>query len=306
MSDTQVATPAAAPAVLTARQARWRQLRLQWHVLTRNTLQKISLGFIILLILLAIIAPYIVPYPESIAGVPSAEEVLQGPSRSHLFGTDEFGRDIFSRVLYGARISLMAGVVCTLLSAVIGSVLGVIAAGMRGVVDEIIMRICDVFLSFPMIVLAIVIAAFWGGSLQNAIIALTVVGWPFFARLIRGTAVSVRERPYVRAAQALGASRLSMIFRHILPSSIGPVVTMATLQLGGTILQLSAMSFLGVGAQPPTPEWGLMINESRTYFLSAWWYMTFPGIAISVTVLAFNLVGDGLNEVFNPRTRGRA
>ena len=200
----------------------------------------------------------------------------------------------------------MAGVITVFLSVAIGCVLGVIAAGMRGIVDDVIMRITDIFLSFPMIVLAIVIAAFWGAGLRNAIIALAVCGWPFYARLVRGSAVSVRERPYVRAAQSIGASQRSIIFRHILPGSIGPVLTMASLDLGGIILMLAGMSFLGVGAQPPTPEWGLMINESRTYFLNAWWYMAFPGIAISLTVLAFNLLGDGLNEVVNPRTRGRA
>ena len=255
--------------------------------------------------LVAITAPWIAPHPESIAGTPSPTEVLQAPSWSHLFGTDEFGRDLFSRILYGARISLIAGVATTLLSVIVGAFLGVLAAGMRGAVDEIIMRFCDIFLSFPMIVLAIVIAAFWGSGLTNAIIALSVVGWPFYARLIRGTAVSVRERPYVRAAQALGASRASIIFRHILPSSLGPVLTMASLSVGSTVLMLSAMSFLGVGAQPPPPEWGLLINQSRTYFMTAWWYMVFPGIAITLTVLAFNLLGDGLNEVVNPRTRGR-
>ncbi|MBN1319824.1 MAG: ABC transporter permease [Thermoleophilia bacterium] len=306
MSALPESKAAAAPVYLTAGRARWRQFRLQWHVLTRNVLQKIAIIYIALLVLVAITAPYIAPHPESIAGTASAGEVLQAPSWSHLFGTDEFGRDIFSRVLYGARISLMAGVVTVFLSVAIGSVLGVIAAGMRGIVDDVIMRVTDVFLSFPMIVLAIVIAAFWGAGLRNAIIALAVCGWPFYARLVRGSAVSVRERPYVRAAQSIGASQRSIIFRHILPGSIGPVLTMASLDLGGIILMLAGMSFLGVGAQPPTPEWGLMINESRTYFLNAWWYMAFPGIAISLTVLAFNLLGDGLNEVVNPRTRGRA
>jgi peptide/nickel transport system permease protein len=305
MDAIRLTNPAASPVYLTAGRAKWRQFRLQWHVLTRNVLQKIALVYIGLLILVAITAPYIAPHPESIVGTPSDKEVLLAPSWSHPFGTDEFGRDMFSRVLYGARISLMAGVITVFLSVTIGCVVGVVAAGMRGIVDDIIMRITDVFLSFPMIVLAIVIAAFWGAGLRNAIIALSVCGWPFYARLVRGTAVSVRERPYVRAAHSIGASQRSIIFRHILPGSIGPVLTMASLDLGGIILMLAAMSFLGVGAQPPTPEWGLMINESRTYFLSAWWYMAFPGIAISLTVLAFNLLGDGLNEVVNPRTRGR-
>jgi peptide/nickel transport system permease protein len=300
------ARSAAIPTGASARRARTRQLRLQWHVLTRNNLQKAAMIYLALLVIVAILAPWVAPHPESITGTPSAEEMLQAPSWSHPFGTDELGRDIFSRVLYGARISLEASVLTIGIALLLGCTLGAIAAGLGGIFDEIIMRITDIFLSFPLMVLAIVIAAFWGGSLSHAIMALAVTWWPFYARLMRGSALSVRERPYVRAARAMGAPKRTIIFRHILPGSMGPVITMASLDLGGVILALAALSFLGVGAQAPTPEWGLMINESRTYFLSAWWYMAFPGLAITLTVLAFNLLGDGLGEVLEPKTRGRA
>jgi peptide/nickel transport system permease protein len=290
------AKPGAATDHPSAFRARLHQYRLQWHVLTRNKLQKVAVIYIGILLFLAIFSPYIVPYPDAIAGAVHEKET---------FGTDEMGRDIFSRVLYGTRISVTAGLVTVGLSVLIGATLGVIAAGFGGVVDEVIMRVVDVMLSFPTVILAIVIAAFWGGSLQTAVLALAISWWPYHARLVRGTAVTVRERPYVRAADSIGTSKIVQIFRHILPASVGPLMVTASLDIGYVILSLAALSFLGVGAQPPSSEWGLMITQSRTYFMQAWWYMAIPGIAITLTVLAFNLVGDGLGEVLNPKTRGR-
>jgi peptide/nickel transport system permease protein len=285
--------------------ARLRQLRLQWHVLVRNRLQKLAVIFIGILLFLAIFAPYVVPHPDAITGAVHADNTLAAPSWSHPFGTDDMGRDVFSRVLYGARISVVAALVTVGLASLIGATVGVIAAGFGGLVDDILMRVVDIFLSFPTLILAIVIAAFWGGSLQTAVLALAISWWPYFARIVRGQAMSVRERPYVRAAESIGTSKLPQIFRHILPASIGPMLVSASLDIGFVILSLAALSFLGVGAQPPSSEWGLMITESRTYFMQAWWYMAFPGIAITLTVLAFNLLGDGLGEVLNPKTRGR-
>ena len=289
----------------TAWQARRRQFRLQWHVLTRNKLQKAAVIYIGILIVLAILAPYIVPYKDAISGAVHAHSALLAPSWSHPFGTDEMGHDLLSRVAYGARISMFAGLVTVGLAVAIGATLGVIAAGVGGIVDEAIMRFVDIMLSFPTVVLAIVIAAFWGGSLTTAIFAMAITWWPYYARLVRGVAVSVRERPYVRAAESIGTSKTKQIFRHILPGSIGPMLVAASLDFGYVILSLAALSFLGVGAQQPTPEWGLLVNQSRTYFLQAWWYMAFPGIAISLTVLAFNILGDGLGEVINPKTRAK-
>jgi len=289
----------------TAVRARLRQMRQQWHVLTRNNVQKAAVIFIALLCVAGVLAPYIVPYPDSITGKVVESEILEPPSWSHPFGTDEFGRDIFSRVLYGIRVSLAASVIVISIAIGLGATFGVIAAGARGIIDEVIMRITDIFLAFPVAVLAIVITSFWGGSLRNAIIALGISWWPWYARLVRGTALSIRERPYVRAARALGTSPLRIMFSHILKNSLGPTLVLASLDMGAVILMLATLSFLGLGAQPPTPEWGLMINQSRTYFLSAWWYMAFPGAAITLTVLSFSIVGEGLGEVLNPKGRGR-
>lgn len=288
-----------------ARRARLRQWRRQWHVINRNSLQRAALVYIVALIFAGILAPYIVPHPESIAGKIEASQTLQGPSWSHLFGTDEFGRDMFSRVVYGTRVSLGAAIVVIGIAIGVGSALGVIAAGIGGIVDEIIMRVTDIFLAFPVAVLAIIITAFWGGSLRNAIFALSVAWWPWYARLMRGTALSIRERPFVRAARSIGTSRFRILSGHILKSSLGPTIVMGSLDLGSVVLMLAALSFLGLGAQPPTPEWGLMINQSRTYFLHAWWYMAFPGLAIMLTVFCFSILGDGLGEMLNPKSRGR-
>jgi len=289
----------------TAARSRLRQTRLQWHVLTSNIMQKAAFGFIALLCLTAILAPYVVPYPAAIGGQVSMNEILEAPSWTHPFGTDEFGRDIFSRVLYGVRVSLMASVIVISIAIGLGSAFGVIAAGVGGIVDEVIMRTTDIFLAFPVAVLAIVITSFWGGSLRNAIIALGISWWPWYARLVRGTALSIRERPYVIAARALGTSPLRVMFSHILKNSLGPTLVLASLDMGAVILMLATLSFLGLGAQPPTPEWGLMINQSRTYFLSAWWYMAFPGLAITLTVFSFSILGEGLGEVLNPKSRGQ-
>lgn len=290
--------------VPSAFRARMHQLRIQYRVLTRNSLQKIALVYIVLLVVVAVAAPYVIPRTLSVAGQVNLAEKLEPPSPSHPFGTDEFGRGILSRVLYGARLSLGAALITVVFALLVGTALGAIAAGAGGFIDDLIMRTADVFLAFPNVVLAIVISAFLGPSIRNVIIALVVSWWPWYTRMVRGVAVSVRERQFVRAAQSIGTSQRSIIFRHILPSSVGPTIVQATLDLGWVILALASLSFLGLGAQPPTPEWGLMINTSRTYFLSAWWYMAFPGLAITLTVLAFNVLGDGLGEVLNPKTRG--
>jgi peptide/nickel transport system permease protein len=293
------------PVCPSAARARLRQLRLGWHVLTLNNVQKFAVGYLIVLVVVGVLAPHIVPYPKSITSGINPAGALAAPSWSHPFGTDEFGRDIFSRVLYGARLSLEASVATVGLAVLLGSALGVMAAGFGGLVDEAIMRITDVFLAFPTVVLAIVIAAFWGGSLRNAVLALSVAWWPWYARLVRGQAISIRERQYVRAARSIGTSPLRIMFGHILRSSLGPTLVAASLDMGQVILSLAALSFLGLGAQPPTPEWGLMINQSREYFLQAWWYMAFPGMAIALTAFCWSILGEGMGLVFNPKTRGR-
>ena len=281
------------------------KIRTDIYLLSRNKLTFVSLVFIVLLVALSILAPYIVPYPKHISDAANVAFKLTAPCQEYLFGTDELGRDIFSRIIYGTRISLLASVFAVALAMLIGITLGAIAGALGGIVDDIIMRICDIFLSFPSLLLAIVIAAFAGPSLRNALIAIAISWWPWYARIVRGQAISLKERQFVKAARALGNVQSKIIFQHIVPNCMGPVIVQATMDLGGIILTLASLSFLGLGAQAPTPEWGLMINTSKTYFMNAWWYSVFPGLAIFVTVLAFNLIGDGLREIMDPRTRNK-
>ena len=280
-----------------------REFRLSFYLLNRNLLQRISLIIIALLVLIAIFAPLISPYPSHAISATNPVDKLLPPSSKYLFGTDELGRDMLSRVIFGTRISLQTALIAVGLALLIGVPLGAIAGGIGGTVDEIIMRITDIFLSFPPLLLAIAIAAFLGPSLQNAMLAIAISWWPWYTRIIRGQAVSIRERQFVRAARAIGTPMRRIIFSHILPNTMAPVIVQASMDIGGVILTIASLSFLGLGAQPPTPEWGLLISTSRTYFLNAWWYSTFPGIAIFLSVLVFNLVGDGIREVLDPRTR---
>lgn len=280
-----------------------REFRMSFYLLNRNRLQRLSLIVIVLLALVAVFAPFIAPYPGHAISDTNPDDKLQPPSTKYWFGTDELGRDMLSRVIYGTRISLQTALIAVGMALLIGVPLGAIAGGLGGVMDEIIMRITDVFLSFPPLLLAIAISAFMGPNLRNAMLAIIVSWWPWYTRIIRGQAVSIRERQFVRAARAIGTPKMKIIFKHILPNTFAPVIVQASMDIGGVILTIAALSFLGLGAQPPTPEWGLLISTSRTYFLNAWWYSTFPGLAIVITVLVFNLVGDGMREVLDPKTR---
>lgn len=280
-----------------------REFKLSFYLLNRNLLQRISLIIIVILFLIAIFALQIAPYPGHAILQTNPSDRLLPPSPQYLFGTDELGRDLLSRVLYGTRISLQTALIAVGLALLVGVPLGAIAGGMGGVMDEIIMRVTDVFLSFPPLLLAIAIAAFLGPSLQNAMIAIALSWWPWYTRIIRGQAISIRERQFVRAARAIGTPTIKIIFSHILPNTMAPVIVQASMDIGGVILTIASLSFLGLGAQAPIPEWGLLISTSRTYFLNAWWYSTFPGIAIFISVLVFNLLGDGIREVLDPRTR---
>jgi peptide/nickel transport system permease protein len=286
-----------------ALRARVHELGIKIRLLLRNNLAKVCVAFIIAEVLVAVLAPIIAPYPADIAGAVNPQVKLEAPSWSHAFGTDEFGRDILSRVMFGTRISLGAAAAAVALALLVGVPLGALAGGLGGLVDDIIMRICDVFLAFPSVLLAIAIAVFMGPSLRNAILAIVISWWPWYTRIVRSQAISLKERQFVRSSRAIGAKRHTIVFRHILPNSLGPLIVQASLDFGYVILTLAALSFLGLGAQSPTPEWGLMVNTSRNYFMTAWWYMFFPGIAISLTVLAFNILGDGLREVLDPKSR---
>lgn len=280
-----------------------REYKLSFHILNRNVLTRFAMIGVTVLLLIALFSPNLVPYPTHIMEENNPAHQLMPPSSQYWFGTDELGRDLFSRVLYGTRISLTTALMAVGIAILIGVPLGAIAGTLGGVVDEVIMRFTDVFLSFPPLLLAITIAAYLGPNLRNAMIAIAITWWPWYTRLIRSQAVSIRERQFVKASEAIGSSTWSIIRKHIIPNCIAPVVVQASMDVGGVILTIASISFLGLGAQAPTPEWGLLVSTSRTYFLNAWWYSIIPGLFIFFTVLIFNLLGDGLREVLDPKTR---
>lgn len=273
--------------------------------LRRDRISVISLMLILLLALAAIFAQVITPYPQEGAGEPNILNKLKPPSAEHPFGTEALGRDILARVLYGARTSLIAGLAIVGFSIIIGTLLGSLAGFFGGMIDEVIMRITDIFLAFPPLLLAMVIAAVLKPSLGNAILAITLTWWPWYTRLARAQTLSVRERDYVRAARGIGVKKLTIVRRHIIPNILTPILVQGTLDLGAAILTVSSLSFLGLGVPPPQAEWGAMIREGRIYIQNGrWWVPTFPGIALFLTIMAFNLLGDGVQVTTNPKTRG--
>lgn len=288
------------------RRRRFGEARIIASVLRSDPPSMGAFALILLAVFIGIFAPLIAPYKEDILGIPRPGYKFLPPSFSHLFGTDYLGRDVFSLVLMGTRISLTAGLLVVVLSLLIGCPLGVIAGYFRGtLVDEIIMRVTDMFLALPPLLLAIAIAATLGPGLENAMIAIAISWWPWYTRLMRAQAASLREQPFVEAARGLGVGELAIVFRHILPNALAPIMVQSTMDIGSAILLTSALSFLGLGAQPPTPEWGLMVNLGRRYIRNYWWYATFPGLAIFATVMAFNILGDGLRKALDPRLRMR-
>jgi peptide/nickel transport system permease protein len=254
-----------------------------------------------LIVVIALLAPLLAPFPADAGSATHPFIVLRPPSARHWFGTDNVGRDVYSRVLYGARISPLIAVIVLAISCAVGIPLGVAAGYFGGWLDELIMRVTDIFLAFPPLLLALALAAVLPASITTVIIVIALTWWPWYTRLIRGQAASVAGRPYIDSCRALGISRWRIIFRHILPNSITPLIVQVSLDVGGVILTVSALSFLGLGAQDPTPDWGLMVAEGQDYFLTSWWVVTFPGIAILVTAFAFTLLGDGLRDLMDPK-----
>jgi len=270
--------------------------------LKHNVAGLIGIALLVSLILLALLAPVIAPYdPFDQAPL----DFLQGPSRQHLFGTDQFGRDILSRLLYGARVSLPVGLISVAIAAVIGIPLGLLAGFYGRKVDGVIMRLMDIMLAFPGILLALTAITILGPGLNNVMIAVGISAVPAYARLVRSSVMQVKAQAYVESARAAGVSDLRQMLVHILPNILAPIIVLASLGVGTSILAASGLSFLGLGAQPPSPEWGAMLSTGRNYLELAWWITTFPGIFIVLAVLGTNLVGDALRDVLDPRLRRR-
>ncbi len=282
---------------------RWERLRYFIHLAKKNPLFLIGLGVVVLLVIAAVFAPWITPFPEDAKYAIKFSSKLKPPSMDHFFGTDALGRDIFTRVVFGARMSIKIGVTVLAIALVLGVPLGLVAGYFGGRIDDIIMRISDIFLAFPSLLLPLIIAAALGPSITNAMIAIAVAWFPWYVRIVRAQVLTVKEQLYVEAARSIGVSRFRILVKHVLPNSMAPVIIQASMDMGYTILTAAGLSFIGVGARPPTVEWGLMITDARAYFLDFWWTVTFPGLAIFVTVLAFNLIGDGLRDILDPKVR---
>jgi len=296
-------------------------LELFWRRLRTDRVAMVSLGFIVFLVLVAIAAPLIIKLVGARPPNQQSTKYLdsfgtpKGPSKDNIFGADPLGRDVFSRVLYGARVSLEVAIVATALSVFIGVVAGLLAGFYRGYVDTAISRMIDVLLAFPILLLALGLASACslgkgclGGlikpGLTVVIFVIAFVNWTYIARIIRGQVLSLREKEFVEAARSLGASNNRIVFREVLPNLVAPIIVYSTLIIPQNILFEAALSFLGVGVQPPNASWGAMLADATDIFDTAWWYMVFPGLALVITVLAFNLLGDGLRDALNPRAAG--
>ena len=287
------------------------------HLFRRSLLSMIGLIIILFIVFIAIFAPFLAQEHPTYVEVSTDRDTTRieerwsiqfedkfiPPNSEHFFGTDDFGRDIYSMVIYGTRISLRICLMVVLSATIIGIFLGGIAGYFGGKLDEIIMRITDVFLSIPYLILAIAVSAALGRSIENIMMALVVVWWPQYARLLRGQVLSIRENQYVEAARSVGASNWRILFRHIIPNSFAPLLVQITLDLGAVLLVAAGLSFIGLGASPGTAEWGLMISSGRMHMFHSWWYVTFPGLAIVITVLGFNLLGDGIRDITDPKLR---
>jgi peptide/nickel transport system permease protein len=273
-----------------------RVARLGW-IARRHPLP--TIGFVVMVVFVAVaIAPGLFANHDPLEQ--HVEIALAPPSHAHFFGTDQLGRDLYSRVMYGLRLTLVSGFSVVAIATVLGGLLGLIAGARGGVVDGIVMRLSDIFLSFPSLIMAIAIVAFLGPSLVNAMLAISLIWWPQYARLLRGQVLAVKELPYIEAARSLGARNSRILFRYILPNTIVPVLVKASIDFSHAILITSSLSFLGVGAQPPSPELGAMVTEGRVFLLTSWWYSTFPSLAIFVSVLALNLLSDGIRDLLDP------
>lgn len=279
------------------RSSRAKEIR---EILFRNKLTLAGFLLVGFVALVGLLAPLLAPYDPNLMNIPAR---LQAPSAAHLFGTDEMGRDVLSRIMYGARISIAVGVVIVAVSAAIGVVLGSVSGYFGGRADQIVLAVTDMILAFPSMVLALALTAAMGPGLLNTMLAVIIVRIPMYTRLMRGQVLVAKEQPYVRAARTFGEKPFWIVVRHIVPNCLTPLMVQMTLGIGDAILIASSMSFIGLGAQPPTPEWGAMISTARIYAIDQWWYAAFPGLSILITIMGFNLIGDGIRDILDPRSR---
>jgi peptide/nickel transport system permease protein len=280
-----------------------RELRRYVRAYARSASSMAGLVIVAVFVVVAGIGPWIVPYPEDARGAVHLERKLQPPSAAHWLGTDEVGNDVYTRVILGARVSLQIGLIITVVAALLGVPLGIVAGHVGGRVGETIMRVTDVFLSVPALVLALAVVGALGPSILNAMIALSLVWWPGYVRLVQAKTLALGQETFVEAARASGAGRLRIVLVHLLPNCVSPIVVKGSMDMGAAILAAASLGFIGLGAQPPYPEWGAMISHGRNYLPTWWWYSAFPGLAIYLTVLGFNLVGDGLRDLLDPKSR---
>lgn len=296
-TTTLSAEPAASPpAVPSERQLIWRAFR-------QDKLAMLGVLVILFFVLTSLFAPLLTPYPAQGAGAPNIIEKFKAPSAEHPLGTDYLGRDVLARIFYGGRSSLTTGFLVVFLAVLIGAPLGAVAGYFGGRVDDVIMRITDVFLSFPPLLLAIAIATALGSGFVNTMIAIAITWWPWYTRLVRAQTVSLRERYFIEAARSIGVPSFKIIATHILPNVLTPILVQGTMDLGSAILTGAAINFIGLGVQPPQADWGNMISQGRIYFIERPWFAGSAGVAIFLVVLSFNLIGDALRDAADPRTR---
>lgn len=287
----------------TTESARAYAFRRGWFRFRQSGLSMLGAALVLMVLVLAVIGPWIAPYPEHVAGGVNTANRFVPPNWAHPFGTNELGQDVFSLVLAGTRISVLAGLGVVLIGTIVGTLAGALAGFFGGWADEVLMRLADLKLTVPGLILAMAVAAALGPGLLNMVIAIALSWWPGYARLVRGEVIARKEEVYVVAAQAIGASPARVLFRHVLPNIVSPIVVKMSLDMGFAILTVASLGFIGIGVRPPTPEWGTLLSVSRSYMPDFWWTAVFPGLAMFVAIFGFNLLGDGLRDVLDPRAR---
>jgi peptide/nickel transport system permease protein len=287
----------------TTTSARAYALRRGWFRFRQSGLSMLGAALVLAVLVIAVIGPWIAPFPEHVAGGVDTANRFHPPSLAHPFGTNELGQDVLSLVLAGTRVSVLAGLGVVLIGSVVGTLVGAVAGFVGGWADEVLMRVADLKLVVPGLILAMAVAAALGPGLFNMVIAIALSWWPGYARLVRGEVIARKEEVYVTAARAIGASPARVLFRHVLPNIVSPIVVKMSLDMGFAILTVASLGFIGIGVRPPTPEWGTLLSVSRSYMPDFWWTAVFPGLAMFVAIFGFNLLGDGLRDVLDPKAR---